>query len=83
LFGDVVNGEMKWNDARKIADECWMDIPKHFPNSVLHHHIVMPNHIHGIIELKDVANVGIQHFEPLPNQQNEFQKNNSPFYWFN
>ena len=52
-------------------------------NSVLNQHIVMPNQIHGIIELKDVANVGIQHFEPLPNQQNEFQKNNSPFYWFN
>jgi putative transposase len=83
LFGDVVNSEMKWNDAGKIADECWMDIPKHFPNSVLNQHIVMPNQIHGIIELKDVANVGIQHFEPLPNQQNEFQKNNSPFYWFN
>lgn len=83
LFGDVVNSEMKWNDAGKIADECRMDIPKHFPNSVLNQHIVMPNQIHGIIELKDVANVGIQHFEPLPNQQNEFQKNNSPFYWFN
>lgn len=74
LFGDVVNGEMKWNDVGKIADECWMDIPKHFPNSVLHQHIVMPSHIHGIIELKDVAIVGVQNFEPLPKQQNEFQK---------
>ncbi|MDD2622750.1 MAG: transposase [Bacteroidales bacterium] len=65
LFGDVVNGEMKWNDAGKIADECWMDIPKHFPNSVLHQHIVMPNHIHGIIELSDIVPVGAKNFSPL------------------
>ena len=64
LFGDVVNGEMKWNDAGKIADECWMDIPKHFPNSVLHQHIVMPNHIHGIIELSDIVPVGAKNFSP-------------------
>ncbi|HYG03090.1 MAG TPA: hypothetical protein VD927_11645 [Chryseosolibacter sp.] len=34
-----------------IADKCWLEIPKHFPRVVLHEHIVMPNHIHGIIEL--------------------------------
>ena len=44
--------EMILNDAGKIADECWLEIPKHFPNVILHEHIVMPNHVHGIIELK-------------------------------
>ena len=63
LFGKVVGvenfqppnlqprQEMILNDAGKIADECWQEIPKHFPDSVLHEHIVMPNHVHGIIEL--------------------------------
>jgi REP element-mobilizing transposase RayT len=54
LFGNVMDGEMKLNDAGKITDEYWMEIPKHFPNTVLHEHIVMPNHIHGIIELTNV-----------------------------
>lgn len=52
LFGDIVDGKMIYNDAGKIAIHCWLDIPNHFPNSVLHEYIVMPNHIHGIIELK-------------------------------
>ena len=41
------------NDAGKIANECWLQIPEHFPDVFLHDHIVMPNHIHGIIELKN------------------------------
>ena len=66
LFGEIVaptvgaenfppvnesSQRMILNDAGKIADECWMAIPKHFPNVILHEHIVMPNHVHGIIEL--------------------------------
>ncbi len=46
------------NDAGNIANECWLEIPKHFPNAILHEHIVMPNHVHGIIELS--GNVGVQ-----------------------
>jgi putative transposase len=65
-FGNIVNKKMILNDAGKIADECWLKIPEHFPNAILHEHIVMPNHVHGIIELT----VGVQNFEPLPPPQN-------------
>ena len=61
--------EMILNDAGKIADECWLGIPEHFPNIVLHEHIVMPNHVHGIVEL--IKTGPIQNFEP---RKNEFQK---------
>lgn len=64
LFGDVVRGEMILNDAGKMANECWLNIPKHFPNAVLHEYIIMPNHIHGIIELTNVINVGAENFRP-------------------
>lgn len=47
--------KMIWNDAGKITNAGWMDIPKHFPNSILYEHIVMPNHIQLIIELKSVG----------------------------
>lgn len=62
LFGDVVRGEMILNDAGKMADECWLNIPKHFPNTILHAYIIMPNHIHGIIELTNDTNVGAENF---------------------
>ena len=89
LFGEI-DQEMILNDAGKFANKCWMEIPKHFPNAVLHEHIVMPNHIHGIIELIETGSiVGAENFLPLqsPNeslstigvgnvkpQRNEFQK---------
>jgi REP element-mobilizing transposase RayT len=66
LFGEIVNGEMVLNDAGTIANKCWLDIPKHFPNAVLHEHIVMPNHIHGIVELSNNV-VGAENFLPISN----------------
>jgi putative transposase len=33
----------------EIANQCWIDIPKHFPFVKLDAHIIMPNHTHGII----------------------------------
>ncbi|MFH1004488.1 MAG: hypothetical protein V1781_03190 [Bacteroidota bacterium] len=81
LFGKINVGvenfqpEMLLNEAGKIVDKCWLDIPKHFPNTVLHEHIVMPNHVHGIIELTDVPNVGIENFQSLQQQRNESPHN--------
>ena len=51
---------MMLNDAGRIAIQCWLDIPEHFPNVVLHERIVMPNHVHGIIEL-----VGANNYSPI------------------
>jgi len=31
------------------ANSCWHEIPNHFPFVELGAHIVMPNHIHGIV----------------------------------
>ncbi len=62
LFGEIVGGEMKLNDWGEIADECWRAIPEHFPNVESGAHIVMPNHVHGIV----VITVGATHASPLP-----------------
>jgi REP element-mobilizing transposase RayT len=53
LFGEVVAAEMRLNALGRIADECWRAIPEHFPNVTLGEHIVMPNHVHGIIWIHD------------------------------
>ena len=53
------------NPAGRMAEKCWLDIPKHFPHAVLHDYIIMPNHVHGIIELTDV---GAKNFSPQPRQ---------------
>lgn len=51
IFGEIYNGEMNLNDLGNIAKSCWIQIPDHFPNAILHEFIIMPNHVHGIIEL--------------------------------
>src|SRR5690554_3448795 len=56
LFGRIVNGVMKLNDAGNVASQCWSDIPVHFPNAILHEYVIMPNHIHGIVELVGANN---------------------------
>ncbi len=63
------------NEPGKIADTYWLNIPNHFSHVVLHEHIVMPNHVHAIIELIDPA-VGIRHGLPLhiPSNYNAFGK---------
>ncbi len=39
----------------QMVDECWRSIPNKFPRVRLDKFVVMPNHIHGIIEIMDLA----------------------------
>jgi putative transposase len=41
--------QMEYSELGKIANQCWIEIPKHFPFVVLDKFVVMPNHVHGII----------------------------------
>ena len=61
LFGEIVNKEMILNEFGKIAAECWRAIPDHFPFVELGAYVIMPNHVHGIIMIRNVdapSNVG-------------------------
>lgn len=51
LFGEIVDGKMILNDAGHIAFYEWFELKKRFKNIELYEFIVMPNHIHGIIEI--------------------------------
>jgi REP element-mobilizing transposase RayT len=68
LFGEIVNGEMRINECGKMAQQCWLDIPNHFPQTQLDEYIIMPDHIHGIIIINDSPIVGAKNFSPLPSQ---------------
>ena len=51
LFGEVVNGEMMLSKFGLVAKQQWEKLPKSFPNIVLGAYVIMPNHMHGIIEI--------------------------------
>lgn len=48
-FGYIKNGQMQLSEIGKIACECWLQIPDHFPFVVLGEWVVMPNHVHGVV----------------------------------
>ncbi len=79
LFGRIDNGEMILNDAGKFAEKCWTEIPDHFPNIQLHEHIIMPDHIHGIIEIVSTATpVGANNYSPENHRHSPENHRHSP-----
>ena len=69
VFGKIVNAKAVLNNAGKVVQRCWLDIPNYFSNSQLDEFIIMPNHVHGIIIImhKNDTRVheGVQDVEPL------------------
>ncbi len=75
LFGDIVGDEMVLSEDGKIAEKFWLKISDHFPFVKLDEFVIMPNHIHGIINIVPAGennnennNVGTGHC-PVPTQK--------------
>ena len=52
LFGKIDdNGKMELNDSGKMINFWWSEIETHFEWCKINEFIIMPNHIHGIIEI--------------------------------
>ena len=61
MFGEIINGEMRLNAIGKIVNEEWLRTTRIRPGIELDVFVLMPNHIHGIIVIKDespISNVG-------------------------
>ena len=65
LFGNIVNDEMALSEYGKIVENVWYNLTGHYQNIKLDKFIVMPNHIHGIIILMNMDDVGAG-FKPAP-----------------
>ena len=52
LFGEIVDGEMYLNEYGEIVQKWWDEIPIHFPNVELGAFVIMPNHVHVMIETR-------------------------------
>ncbi|MBI3570905.1 MAG: transposase [Gammaproteobacteria bacterium] len=49
LFGEVMDGDMRLNDAGQAAQAEWVRLPERFQSIELDKFVIMPNHLHGII----------------------------------
>lgn len=65
LFGNITDGVMVLNDAGKLVESVWNGLTERFPSIELDAFIVMPNHVHFIVNIaapteKDEAGQGIR-----------------------
>jgi len=60
FFGNIPDNIMEFSPIGEIAFQYWRDIPNHNPNAIIDEFIIMPNHIHGIIQIK-IPPVQTQH----------------------
>ena len=47
------------NANASIVRDCWLDLPNHYPHISLDTFVVMPDHVHGIIVLRDTFGAGL------------------------
>ena len=55
-FGDVKGGRMMLNEYGEMVNRYWAEIPRHYENVELDEFVIMPNHVHWIINI-----VGTEH----------------------
>jgi len=51
ILGEIKNGKMLLNECGQIAYDEWFELPKRFYIGKSDVFVVMPNHIHGIIQI--------------------------------
>lgn len=52
VFGEIVNRNMDPSRIGKTVEDHWHRIPVYYPNILLDEFVIMPNHIHGIIQIQ-------------------------------
>lgn len=66
FFGEIHDGKMNLSEIGKIADQYWLEIPDHFPGIFLDAHIIMPNHVHGILMIDKMGEFGERRIVQTP-----------------
>ena len=49
MFGEIIDGRMKLNDAGLMVRKWWVELKNKFSVIELDDYIIMPNHFHGTI----------------------------------
>ena len=75
-FGKIVDAQMQLSKIGEAALDCWMKIPNHFPHCHLDESVIMPNHVHGIIIIKNPTSKTAVFISKTLNLSFLFQKKN-------
>ena len=72
-FGEIAGEDMILSPLGHAAQDCWEEIPAHFPFVVLDEFVVMPNHVHGILVIDKPIEIETQNFLETQNDVVETQ----------
>lgn len=70
ILASVVRGSAIPSAIGRIVMDCWLEIPRHFPGTRTGAFQLMPNHVHGIIDI--LPPVGARHAVPLRSRERVF-----------
>ena len=79
LFGHIINNNMQLNNAGEMVNKILQELPEYYSNMKTNEFIVMPNHVHVIVEIKEPVGAALRG-RPLINtgmiSNNSSNKNN-------
>ena len=52
VLGEVVDGRMVLSEVGRVVEDAWRQIPDHFKNTSVDVFQIMPDHVHGIVEIR-------------------------------
>lgn len=76
FFGNIITGQIQSSPIGKIAQQFWADIPNHFEYVSIDAHVIMPNHVHGIVIIDRPPNVETCHGASLQQSTRSTDKSN-------
>ncbi len=53
LFGGIVDGQIRLNDAGRMIERWWCELKRKFATVETDRFVIMPNHVHGILVIAD------------------------------
>jgi len=76
-FGEVIDEQMVLSEKGEIAKKVMVGLPGHYKNCVLDSFVIMPNHVHCIIQINNDLIINNTVNDELVNQ-NEIVRANIP-----
>jgi len=55
VLGTIINHKIHLSSIGHIIKKCWKELPDHYAGCALDAFIIMPDHVHGIIIIKERA----------------------------
>ena len=65
IFGINDKNGMKLSNCGQIASQCIREIPDHFHHIYVHAHIVMPDHVHVLLEIRKIDETPLRPKAPM------------------